>query len=61
MVATNDGGYAVVEAARHFFTADAPEILRSPVPSDSSAKGLKSAAVAYAEKLGLGGLENIRF
>ena len=56
-----EGGYNIVEAAKIYFTAEAPEMLRALPPRDTSTAGLQSAARSYAEKLGLGGLENIRF
>ena len=64
LVANSEGGYNIVEGAKYLYTPEASKILASAPPSDSastSLKGLQSAARAYADKLGLGGLENIRF
>ena len=61
LVHNTDGGYSIVEGAKALYTAEAPKLLASPPPADHSLEGLQSAARAYAEKLGLGGLENIRF
>jgi len=61
LVHNTEGGYSIVEAAKSLFTAEAPKLLGSAPPADNSREGLQSAARAYAERLGLGGLENIRF